>query len=208
METGMKKLAIIGAGYIGKIIAEEARKMRVETHCFAWEKGAVAKDSADHFYPVSVTEKEKILDICREIGIDGVVAAASVSITTAAYVAEQMGLNGNPPAVAAEIADKYRNRRLTQDIPELEPVGFRLVHSKEDVLGMNYPLILKPVIAGGKAGLSVVESGEQLEEPAAGGRTPWQAGPTPAITIPSRSRPRSAGDRRTAWSWRTTSRRT
>ena len=164
METGMEKLAIIGAGYIGRIIAEEARKMRVETHCFAWEKGAVAKDSVDHFYPVSVTEKEKILDICREIGIDGVVAAASVSITTAAYVAEQMGLNGNPPDIAAEIADKYRNRRLTREIPELEPVGFRLVRCREDVQGMNYPLILKPVSAGGKAGLSVVESGEQLED--------------------------------------------
>lgn len=68
----MKKLAIIGAGYLQKPLVLKAREMQIETHCFAWEDGAVCKDIADHFYPISIVEKEKILKKCLEIGIDGI----------------------------------------------------------------------------------------------------------------------------------------
>ena len=48
------KVAIIGAGPMAKIIAEKARQLGVETYCFAWEQGAVAKDAVDHFVDISI----------------------------------------------------------------------------------------------------------------------------------------------------------
>ena len=158
------KLAIIGAGFIGKIIAEEAKKINVETHCFAWEEGAVAKESVDYFYPISVTDKEKILTECKRIGIDGVVAAASVSIATAAYVASEMGLNGNSPEAVSRIGNKFKVRELTQNIPELAPIRFYLAHCKEDVTDNIFPIIIKPINGGGKAGLTVVEEESQIKK--------------------------------------------
>lgn len=158
------KLAIIGAGFIGKIIAQQAAEMGVETHCFAWENGAVAKDVVDYFYSISVTEKDAILKECIRIGVDGVIAAASVAIVTAAYVAQKMGLNGNPIEVAEVIGDKYRNREVTKGVPGLSEIPFHLVRRPEDVESMEFPIVLKPIDAGGKIGLSVMKKREDMED--------------------------------------------
>ena len=74
-----KKLAIIGAS-IGQLpICKKAQEMNLETFCFAWDKGAICKPFVDHFYPISILEKDKIADICREIhNISGVVSNASI----------------------------------------------------------------------------------------------------------------------------------
>ena len=53
----MKKLAVIGASYLQLPLVKKAREMGVQTHCFAWEKGAVCRDVADYYYPISTREK-------------------------------------------------------------------------------------------------------------------------------------------------------
>jgi len=135
--------------------------MGIETHCFAWEKGAVAKEIVDCFYPISVTEKEQILNECLKIGIDGVVSAASPAIPTAAYIARKMGLNGNPTEVAEQIGNKKRTRDLTDGIETLTRIPYQLVTDVSTLERMKLPVVLKPVLGGGKAGLSVIrESGD------------------------------------------------
>ena len=61
----MSKLAIIGAGYLQLPLVHKAKSLGIETHCFAWEEGAVCCQVADYFYPISITEKEQILSICQ-----------------------------------------------------------------------------------------------------------------------------------------------
>ena len=53
-----KKLAIIGASYLQMPIVKKAKEMGIETICFAWEEGAICKDVADQFYPISIIDKE------------------------------------------------------------------------------------------------------------------------------------------------------
>lgn len=114
----MKKLAIIGAGRMACIFAQNqnAREMGVKSYCFAWVEGAIAKKYVDYFYPISIFEKEQILDKCREIEIDGVVATTELTIAVASYISNNMGLNGNSLLVSESITDKYRNRELTKHI--------------------------------------------------------------------------------------------
>ena len=73
----MKKLAIIGASYLQNPLILKAKAMGLETHVFAWAAGDVGETTADHFYPISIVEKEQILEQCRRIGIDGVCTIAS-----------------------------------------------------------------------------------------------------------------------------------
>lgn len=164
----MKKLAIIGAKEMACYFAINARKMGVETHCFAWGKDASAKDEVDFFYDISIFEKEKIRDICKEIAIDGVVATTELTISIAAFIAQSLGLNGNPLLVAEEITDKYRNRcRLMEHpVPFLHQPFFLVADSAEDIKAssLKYPMILKPVGKGGKRGISVVYSEGKLED--------------------------------------------
>ena len=68
----MKKLAIIGASYLQEPLIEKARALGCQTHVFAWKTGDIGERTADFFYPLSIVEKEKILERCREIGIDGI----------------------------------------------------------------------------------------------------------------------------------------
>ena len=64
----MIKLAIIGASYLQEPLIEKAKSMGIETHVFAWAAGDVGEKSADYFYPISIVEKEQILEKCKEIG--------------------------------------------------------------------------------------------------------------------------------------------
>ena len=73
----MKKLAIIGASYLQLPLVQRAKEMGIRTICFAWEEGAVCKDVADTFYPISIVEKEQILEICKQEQIDGVIHPCS-----------------------------------------------------------------------------------------------------------------------------------
>ena len=71
------KLAIIGASTGQFPLCKKAKDLGIETFCFAYDKGAVCKDVVDHFYPISIFEMDKIVAICRDLGIEGVVSNAS-----------------------------------------------------------------------------------------------------------------------------------
>ena len=92
----MLKIAIIGANEFQEPLILKAKECGYETHVFAWEKGAVGKASADYFYPISIVEKEKILEKCKEIGIAGICSIGSdLAVLTVNYIAEKLGLNSN-----------------------------------------------------------------------------------------------------------------
>ena len=114
------KLAIIGASYLQLPLVKKAREMGLYTLCFAWPEGAVCKDEADEFYPISVIEKEQVLSICKEKQIDGICTIASdVSAPTVAFVAERMGLVGNSYEAAVRANNKYlmRNAFMKAGVP-------------------------------------------------------------------------------------------
>ena len=69
-------LAVIGASYLQLPLVQKARELGVRTLCFAWQEGAVCREIADIFFPVSILEKEEILAICRREKIDGITTIA------------------------------------------------------------------------------------------------------------------------------------
>ena len=84
----MDKLVIIGAGEFQLPLIKKAKEMGYETHVFAWAEGAVGKDFADYFYPISITEKEIILEQCKQINPQGIV---SVSYTHLINICRKFG---------------------------------------------------------------------------------------------------------------------
>ena len=71
------KLAIIGASTGQLPLCLKAKEMGLKTICFAWEQGAICKDYVDKFYPISVLEKDEILEMCKLEKVNGVVSNAS-----------------------------------------------------------------------------------------------------------------------------------
>ena len=58
-------LAVIGASYLQRPLVLKAKEMGLRVICFAWADGAVCAEIANVFYPVSMVEKDKVLEICR-----------------------------------------------------------------------------------------------------------------------------------------------
>ncbi len=54
----------------------------------------------------NIFNKDGIVTICKEIGVDGVVPTTELSVPITAYVAEKLGLLGNAVKVAEVITNK------------------------------------------------------------------------------------------------------
>ncbi|MCQ2336004.1 MAG: ATP-grasp domain-containing protein [Paludibacteraceae bacterium] len=163
----MQKLAIIGASYLQKPLAEKAKEMGLYTLCFAWEDGAVCKDLVDEFYPISITEKEQILKICQKEQIDGICTIASdTAAPTVAYVAEKMGLVGNSYDCACTANNKYLMRqafmKANVPCPQYMMVDEQNINHCQ-LSTVNYPLIVKPSDRSGSLGVTKVENKEDLQ---------------------------------------------
>lgn len=154
----MRKLAIIGGGYMARIYSQNAKEMDIETHAFSLKSGVVDSDAFDYIYDVNILDKDTVLDKCKEIGIDGVVATTELTISTASYVASKMNLTGIPFPVAELITDKYRNRKAIQHVVGLKQPRYCEVNSVSELLELDfsYPIVLKPTNKGGKRGVVVI----------------------------------------------------
>lgn len=156
-------LAIIGAGYLQRPLVERAKEMGLKTLCFAWEEGAVCKDLADAFYPLSIREKEAILEVCRTQQIDGICTIASdVAAPTVAYVAQALGLPGNPYEVALRANDKGLMREAFAAAGVRAPRHWTVGAGEALPQIETWPLIVKPTDRSGSLGVTKVSTATQL----------------------------------------------
>jgi len=159
----MKKLAIIGASYLQMPLVQKAKDMGIETHCFAWEEGAVCKEISDFFYPVSILEKDRILEICRQVHIDGITTIASdAAVPTVCFIAGEMGLTGNSFEDALVSTDKYLMRKRFAEFSVSSP-RFVIADDHFSVNGFRFPVIVKPTDRSGSRGVKKIDSNADLQ---------------------------------------------
>ncbi len=140
--------------------------MGYTTHVFAWAANDIGETAADHFYPVSIVEKEQIADLCRAIGIEGICSIASdLAAVTVNYVAEQLGLSGNSMQCTLKSTNKHHMRRAFEKSGDPSPKSV-LVDENTDLtkLDLNYPVIVKPTDRSGSRGIYKLETPEGLTE--------------------------------------------
>ena len=93
----MKKVLLLGGSAQQIIAIETAKKLGYYTVLCDYLTDNPGQYHADKFYLVSTTDKEAVLDVTKKESVDGVLAYASdPAAPTAAYVAEKLGLPGNP----------------------------------------------------------------------------------------------------------------
>lgn len=162
----MKKLAIIGASYLQNPLILKAKELGFETHVFAWECGDIGEKTADYFYPISIVEKEAILEKCREIGICGVCSIGSdLANITVSFVASSMGLVANSVEATRLSTDKHAMRVAFDQNGDPSPrsivveEGFNPAAS-----GLRLPVIVKPADRSGSRGITKLDSFLGFEE--------------------------------------------
>lgn len=153
-----KKIAIIGASTGQLPLCMKAKEMELETYCFAWPKDAVCKDIVDHFIPISIFEMDKILDLCKEYQIDGVVSNASeTTALVVSYIAEKLGKVGTPYDILFKIQNKEYVRKTTNTIEGLGHVDYKIGRVNEILPTFPTPYVLKPIKGASKKGVNYVD---------------------------------------------------
>ena len=162
----MKKLVIIGANDFQNQLILKAKSLGYETHVFAWEEGAVGKDTADYFYPVSIIEKEYILEVCKKIKPIGVCSIASdLASITVNYVAEKLELPCNRTEDTLMQTNKYAMRTALSKagIPCPKFVLVKENFDKSILDEFNYPIIVKPTDRSGSRNIMKLDSIDGVE---------------------------------------------
>lgn len=159
-----ERLAIIGANDFQNQLILKAKKMGYETHVFAWQCGDVGEKTADYFYPISIVEKEKILDVCRQIKPAGIVSIASdLASITVNFIAEQLGLVGNGMKCTQVSTNKHLMRQVFEAYDLPSPKSTLVTAGADSTFStFHYPLIVKPTDRSGSRGIFKVDSKCQL----------------------------------------------
>ena len=163
----IKKLVIIGANDFQNQLILKAKSLGYETHVFAWEEGAVGKYTADYFYPISITNKEEILKICKKIKPCGVCSIASdLTSITVNYVAEKLGLPCNKTEYTEIQTNKYKMREALLNAglscPKFVRVGGKF--DKAVLADFTFPIIVKPTDRSGSRRVMKLDSSDGIEK--------------------------------------------
>lgn len=154
----MKKIAIIGGSYLQLPAVLKAKELSLEVHCFSWPNGAICAEYADFFYPISIVEKEEILNICKKVNIDAIITIASdLAVITVNYVANKLGLISNMDSYTNITTNKYLMRECFKENMIPSPC-YKLIKSGENFIPENlkFPLIVKPTDRSGSKGVEKV----------------------------------------------------
>ena len=123
---------------------------------------------SDEYHNVSIVEKDAVLQLAKDLQIDGIMSfATDPGVTTAAYVAEKLGLPscGSYEAVSI-LQNKGRFRAFLRDNGFRTPRAASFCsseHLTEALRDFRWPLIVKPTDGAGSKGVRRVNQPEDLE---------------------------------------------
>ena len=161
------RVVVLGASDLQLPLIEKAKSLGFETHVFAWAANDVGEKAADVFHPVSLTETEEIIRVCRELRPAAVASIASdLAAVTAVKLAQTLGLPGNPPETAVLASNKAAMRDAFQRAGLPTPWHRKIAEGEPlpAVSLLPFPLIVKPTDRSGSRGIFRLETPEGLTE--------------------------------------------
>lgn len=157
---------ILGAGPYQVPLIRKARSMGLRVIAVSIAGDYPGFDEADDAVFLDVRDAQGVLGEARARRIDAVVTnQTDLSVTTAAYVAEKMGL----PGIGRACATRFTNKLMMREVAERcggAAIAFRRAASPEAAAAaaetMRFPLVVKPVSSQGSRGVTKVARGQEL----------------------------------------------
>lgn len=163
----MRKIISLGGNYFQMTAVKAAKQLGYYVIDVDYLPDNPAHRYADEYYNISIVEKEKILELAKEKNIDGIISFASdVGAPTVAYVAEQMGLPGNPITTVERMTRKDLFHPFLREngfyVPRTRSISSsRDVHDFLEEIGKD--IILKPINSSGSKGVTRISNSSQIE---------------------------------------------
>ena len=161
MESGRKKIMILGASILQVPGIEKAKEMGLSVYAVDMDPKALGFDICDVKLVISTIDIPEVLKAAEKNKIDAIITLASdLPMRTVATVAEKMGLVG----VSVETAMKATNKALMRECLKQNNVPIPLFYRvadieeyKKAVSQFSKPFVVKPVDSSGSRGIYLVE---------------------------------------------------
>ncbi len=159
----MKKLMLLGGSAQQVVAIETAKRLGYNTVLCDYLLDNPGQYVADKYYCVSTTDKEEVLKVAKFEQIDGVLAYASdPAAPTAAYVAEQLNLPGNPYSSVEILCEKDKFREFLESNNFCTPKAQGYINLNDAINDLEkgvfkLPVIVKPVDSSGSKGVGKIE---------------------------------------------------
>ena len=165
-----RKLLLLGGSAQQVVAIETTKRLGYYTVLCDYLPDNPGQYHADRFYLVSTIDKDAVLQVAKDERVDGVLAYASdPAAPTAAYVAEKLGLPGNPYESVEILCNKDRFRAFLAEHGFCTPraKGYSYAAEAEADLradAFRFPVIVKPVDSSGSKGVGRIDDGSQIAE--------------------------------------------
>lgn len=165
----MKKLLVIGAGFLQDFVIQKSVSMGYETLTVDADPNAIGFSHAHKHAVVNIVDEKACLEYAKQEKIDGVLTAATdYGVLTSAYIAQEMGIPGLKYEVAQLIKNKYRVRKCLFEHHVDDTEQAYEVNANTDIVFLSkqlvYPVMVKPCDGSGSRGASRVDTVAQLEK--------------------------------------------
>lgn len=165
----MKKVLIIGAGFLQDFVIRKAKELGYETLAVDADPNAIGFQHADKFDVINIVDEQACLEYAKKEKIDGVLTAATdYGVLTASYISREMGLPGLEYETAKLIKNKYmvRKRLYESCVDDTEQAYEVDADTDLDKLCnvLKFPVMVKPCDGSGSRGASRVDSVEHFSQ--------------------------------------------
>lgn len=167
----MKKLLMLGGGFLQNFVIRKAKAMGYYVLCLDADPNAIGFQIADECSVINIVDEEACLAYAREKQVDGVLTAATdFSVLTMSHIAEIMHLPGINYASAKIIKNKASVRKLLFEA-QADDTGYSYEIDSLDAIDevlpkIKFPIMMKPVDGSGSRGASKVEKAEDFAKAA------------------------------------------
>lgn len=164
----MKKILIIGAGFLQTFVIKKAKELGYYVLAVDGNEIAVGKEFADEFAHINIVDKDACLSYAKEKNINGVITAATdYGVISAAYIGEKLGLPAISMKAAELIKNKYRVRKCLFENKVDDSSQAYEINSDTDLESLRdrlvYPVMVKPCDGSGSRGAARINSPDMLK---------------------------------------------
>ena len=157
---------ILGAGAFQVHLIEQAQAMGACVVVVSPEGDYPGLKIADRICYHDATDEEGVLGLAKQEQVDGIISdQGEIFVKPIAYVAEKLGLPGNPYEVACRYTNKYKMRERSLELG-LPTIRARQVETLDEAMEFFREIggnaIIKPVDGFSSKGVSRIPSEEEL----------------------------------------------
>lgn len=161
----MKKVLIIGAGFLQDFVIQRAKEIGYYTIAIDGSPKAIGLKHADKSNVIDIVDENACYQYARTEGIDGVLTAATdFGVLSASYIAEKLSLPGLAYSAAKRIKNKYEVRRklISAHVDDTHVAYEVDKTTRLEELNIHYPVMVKPCDGSGSRATRRVDVIEEL----------------------------------------------